>query len=54
MTTLFTHPAFALVLALAAAYAMVGAGIAKRRLAWRSARCSVCRRPRDHCVCKWQ
>jgi hypothetical protein len=48
------QPAVALALALAAAYTMVGAGLAKRRLAWRTRRCPACARPRAHCTCYWR
>jgi hypothetical protein len=43
-----------LVSSLLAAYLMVTAGLAKRRLVWRSRRCDVCHRPVDQCVCRWR
>lgn len=47
-------PAVAAVVALAVAYAMIGAGIAKKRLAWRTGRCAACGRPLPQCTCYWR
>lgn len=32
---------------------MVDAGVLRRRLAWRTHRCSVCHRPLGSCSCRW-
>lgn len=33
---------------------MVLAGVGKKQLVWRAARCPVCRHPRGHCICRWR
>jgi hypothetical protein len=41
-------------LALSLAYAMIGAGVVKKRLAWRLRRCGACGRPMPFCTCYWR
>jgi hypothetical protein len=43
-----------LCVAVIAAYLMVSAGIAKRRLVWRDRRCPSCGRPYESCTCYWR
>lgn len=47
-------PAVATVVAIAIGYAMTVAGVAKKRLVWRTGRCGVCGRPRPLCTCYWR
>jgi hypothetical protein len=52
MTALSANP-IGLVAALVAAFLMVAAGVGKKRLLWRSARCPVCRHTSESCTCRW-
>jgi hypothetical protein len=49
-TTSFTFPAAALL----ASFLMAAAGVGKRRLAWKTAECRVCGRPKRACTCRWR
>lgn len=40
--------------AIIAAYLMISAGVAKRRLVWRAKRCPSCGRPYPNCTCYWR
>jgi hypothetical protein len=35
------------------AFLMVTAGVGKRRLFWRTAKCPTCHHPRGSCTCRW-
>jgi hypothetical protein len=43
-----------LAVALIAAYLMISAGVAKRRLVWRNKRCPSCGQPHARCTCYWR
>jgi len=47
-------PLTASVAALVAALLMAVAGVDKRRLAWRTQVCPVCKRDRRRCICSWR
>jgi hypothetical protein len=53
VTAITLSPLVSLGVVVAAAYLMIHAGMAKRRLVWRDRRCPVCGRPRSSCICYW-
>jgi hypothetical protein len=54
MIALAATPISNAVAILAATFLMVFAGVGKKRLSWRAARCPVCNHVRTGCTCRWR